>query len=74
MFYQKNVPSIERVVRILLGMVMLGMVIAGVGFQGGSLIGKVAVLFSAGFVMITGFIGWCPACAMVGRKLKEKRS
>jgi len=30
------------------------------------------LLFSALFVVATGFVGWCPACALMGRKLKNK--
>ena len=25
------------------------------------------------FAVVTGFVGWCPACALVGRKLTPKQ-
>jgi hypothetical protein len=70
MFYPKNVPNVERIVRIIIGAVLIGAALFG-QFTLGVL--PPAVLTASGvFVIITGFIGWCPACAMVGRKLKSK--
>lgn len=68
MLYSKNVPNLERAFRILLGIVFVGMALFGGGAP--LLIG--VLLFSALFVIVTGFVGWCPACAMLGRKLKAK--
>ncbi|MBX3065231.1 MAG: DUF2892 domain-containing protein [Anaerolineae bacterium] len=73
MLYPKNVPNIERVLRILLGVVLVG-----IALFGQSVIGQMSplvvalLIFSALFVIITGFIGWCPACALLGRKLKNQ--
>jgi hypothetical protein len=64
MFYRKNVGAKERMLRLvaggsmvacslaLLGMTPLGLLLAGAG-----------VVSAA-----TGLVGFCPACAMVGRK------
>jgi len=69
MFYVKNVPTWERVLRVIVG---LAVVAWGVLALGG-LWGTVVALSAAGIVM-SGLFGFCPACAMVGRKLhKAKR-
>jgi hypothetical protein len=71
MLYPKNVPNIERVARIGLGLILVAL-----AFSGQSLLGipspilTIILLFSAVFVAVTGFVGWCPACALVGRKIK----
>ena len=71
MFYRKNLPGWERAVRSVGGVVMIAYGLLGMpgllsvpGTMAGYLIagtGAVAVL--------TGFIGFCPMCAMVGRRL-----
>ena len=71
MFYAKNLPPFERALRIVagLGFILLGMLY----FQGGllGLLGLWGALSAASGVgsIVTGFFGFCPACAMVGRKL-----
>jgi hypothetical protein len=71
MFYPKNVPNIERLLRIGLG---IGLIV--LALFGQPILGEISVLLagllliSALFVIITGFVGWCPACALFGRKLK----
>lgn len=76
MIYVKNVPTFERIARILLG-IGLGACAGWVYLQ--LMHGALAVLFalvllaSALFVAATGFLGWCPACALVGRKLKSSQ-
>lgn len=72
MFYPKNVPNFERVLRIALGLGLIAFAWFGQSSLGGFtplLTG--GLIFSALFVMVTGFVGWCPACALVGRKLKS---
>lgn len=66
MFYNKNVPVWERVLRVTLGLGLTLYVILGLP----SMLISVISIASAVFVIVTGFIGWCPACAMVGRKIK----
>jgi hypothetical protein len=71
MVYQKNVPSWERVLRIVFGAVMAGVAALGpslLNLQSPLIIG--GILLTGAFVVLTGFFGWCPACALVGRKLK----
>jgi len=68
MIYAKNVPNGERVLRVVAGALAaaLGLVLVG-GTTGwvvaGSAVGLVA----------SGLLGFCPACAMVGRRVKQDR-
>ena len=73
MVYQKNVPVWERIIRIIIGLVFVGAAVAGeTVFGGQSNFVTLLLLFSALFIVITGFVGWCPACWLFGRKLKNK--
>jgi hypothetical protein len=71
MLYPKNVPNIERSLRIVIGFVLIVLAL-----YGAPLIGDLSpvlaglLIISAISLVVTGFIGWCPACALVGRKLK----
>ena len=67
MFYRKNLPGWERTMRVIAGVAMIGYGLFGPGMPGmmaGYLIAGTGVV--AG---LTGFFGFCPMCAMVGRKL-----
>jgi hypothetical protein len=73
MFYPKNVPNIERVLRISLALGLIGLVLFGQNLMGSPsplIIGIIVI--TAVSIAITGFVGWCPACWMFGRKLKVK--
>lgn len=67
MFYIKNVPVWERVLRIMIG---LGLVLY-VLFGQPAMFVSILSLSTAAFVVLTGFFGWCPMCALVGRKIKS---
>lgn len=67
MFYVKNVPTWERIVRIIIGLIA---VVAGIQFVGG-MWGLVLAASAAGIVA-SGLFGFCPACAMVGRRLDQR--
>ena len=71
MFYRKNLPGWERAMRALGGAVMIVYGLFGTpGLPGmpGALAGY--LIAGTGVVAIlTGFFGFCPMCAMVGRKL-----
>lgn len=68
MFYRKNVPSWERLARIIAGGLMIACGLIGLkGMPVGYLIACVGV-----FTLLTGFFGYCPACAAVGRKGIDK--
>lgn len=67
LFYLKNVPTWERVLRMVVGVLgawaalrlaggMLGIVLAG----------------SAAGIVVSGLLGFCPMCALVGRKLDRQ--
>ena len=61
MLYRKNLPGWERAIA--------GIALLGCGFLGPGLAGTPAglILSAAGVMtLLTGFIGFCPACAMVG--------
>lgn len=67
MFYTKNVPGWERVLRMVIGMAALAFawmnwhvsaIATGAGIVGAML-------------AMSGLMGFCPACAMVGRKLHK---
>jgi hypothetical protein len=66
MFYVKNVPTWERVLRVVLGLIA---VYAGFALLGG-MWGTVVALSAAGIVA-SGLFGFCPMCAMVGRRLDK---
>ncbi len=64
MLYRKNLPMWERWTRVLLGVALIVYAVMATP----PLIVTVLALVSAAVVVVTGFIGFCPACAMVGRK------
>lgn len=67
MLYRKNLPGWERAARAIAGVAMMAC-----GFLGPGLAGTPVGMILAGagaMTLLTGFIGFCPACAMVGRKL-----
>jgi hypothetical protein len=65
MFYVKNVPGRERVVRVLAGVLMIACGLIGLA---GLLVGYL-IAASGVVTILTGFLGFCPMCAMAGRKL-----
>ncbi len=68
MFYIKNVPVWERLIRAGIGIALIAYVLLGQP----SLWLSALSLASAAFVIVTGFLGWCPMCALVGRKIKHE--
>jgi hypothetical protein len=72
MFFIKNVPIFERILRFAVGAAL-----AIFGFRSGMDPMTTALAAGSGlFVALTGLIGFCPMCALVGRKLDkaEKRA
>ena len=64
MLYVKNVPAWERAVRVVAGLAMLACGLFGLrGLAIGYLIAAVGVS-----TLLTGFVGFCPMCAMAGRR------
>jgi len=65
MFYAKNLPLWERALRVLAGVLMLAFGLIGLpGLLMGYLVAGAGVVTA-----LTGFVGFCPMCAMAGRKL-----
>ena len=71
MFYRKNLPGWERAMRSVGGVVMIAYGLFGMpGLLGtpGAMAGYV-IAGTGAVAILTGFFGFCPMCAMVGRKL-----
>lgn len=68
MFYAKNVPAWERVLRSVLGVLALAYAAMNWGSSGLA----VAVGIVGAMLAMTGMIGFCPMCALAGRKLKKE--
>ena len=65
MFYRKNLPGWERAMRLVGGAAMIAYGLLGLpGMAVGYLIAGAGAM-----AIMTGFIGFCPMCAMVGRRL-----
>lgn len=68
MFYVKNVPNGERVLRVVAGLVAAAISLLAVGGTLGVLLAA-----SAGGIVASGLFGFCPMCAMVGRRLDKAK-
>ena len=65
MFYRKNLPGWERAMRTIGGVAMIGNGLSGMpGTMAGYLIAGAGAI-----AILTGSFGFCPMCAMVGRRL-----
>lgn len=64
MFYVKNVPVWERVVRVAAGLIALVFMVVNWGSPWMMGAGVAGAMLS-----LTGLVGFCPMCALVGRKL-----
>ena len=68
MLYRKNVPGWERALRSVGGVVMIAGGLLAPGFAGSPL---GFIIAGAGVMtLLTGCVGYCPACAVVGRRLE----
>ncbi len=72
MFYAKNLPAFERVLRIAVG---VGLTFCGMLYLKGASGGFWGLVLAASGVgvVLTGFLGFCPFCALAGRK-QDKNS
>ena len=70
MSYQ-NLSSLDRTIRILLGLLMLG---AGWTFRAGEMeIWLIALRIFAWFPLVTGALGWCPVYAILGLSTRKQK-
>lgn len=69
MLYRKNIRGWEQWSRLALGG---GAAVWGLFFSADPLLGYAAAAGGAVFAA-TGAFGWCPACAMVGRRIGDGR-
>ena len=66
-FYVKNVPGWERALRLLMGAAAASFALYRFAGPTGWLLAA-----SAAGIAVTGLVGFCPMCAMVGRRLDRK--
>ena len=74
MLHVKNLPAWERwgrglagLVLMVFGLVVLDLVVFGGATQWGTF-GGWALIGAGAIALLTGFAGFCPMCALVGRK------
>lgn len=67
MLYVKNVPAWERALRLAMGVMALAFAVMNWNSSGLA----VAAGIVAAMLAVTGLAGFCPMCAMVGRKLDK---
>jgi hypothetical protein len=67
MLYVKNLPGWERGLRLLMGVALAA---ASIAYFGPTATGW-AVGAAGAMAALTGLVGFCPACAMIGRKLPQ---
>ena len=70
MIYRKNLYTWEQGLRITIG---IALVVGGL-FSNLAPIPKSAIAIGGCFTGITGLFGFCPACALVGKKLKDDKN
>ena len=68
MLFKKNLPVWERALRGVAGLLMVVCGLLGPGVAG-TPVGYIIAASGVG-TLLTGFVGYCPACAVAGRRLK----
>lgn len=76
LFLKRNLPNWERALRVLAGLGLVGAALGAVGGLGVLTAGplKFVALASAATLILTAFVGFCPACALVGRRYLDDRT
>lgn len=69
MLHVKNVPALERILRVVIGLAGLGYA----AIQWESSPAGVGLGLGGAMLALTGLVGFCPMCAMVGRKLDREK-
>jgi Protein of unknown function (DUF2892) len=70
MIYRKNLYTWEQGLRITFSIAL----VAGGLMSNLAPIPKGAIALSGFGLGLTGLFGWCPACALVGKKLKDDKN
>ncbi|MBM7841808.1 YgaP family membrane protein [Herpetosiphon giganteus] len=64
MLYRKNLPSWERWVRSIVALALVGVAL----WLAPTAIVQWLSIISALVLLVTGMVGYCPACHLMGRK------
>lgn len=67
MLYVKNLPVWERIIRLLASLAMAGCAWKFWGHPAGAIFAGLAV-----YNTLTAIFGFCPACALAGRRLRAQ--
>ena len=67
MFYIKNLPMWERAMRVGAGIVAISYAL----LNSDGMFGWVVIAIGAG-IAVSGVLGFCPACALAGRRLNQR--
>lgn len=67
MYFKTNLPGRERTIRVIMGVMVAGLAYLYAPTPMLTWVGIAMAVMLAG----TGFIGFCPMCAMVGRRSIE---
>ena len=65
-FFVKNVPNWERALRLVISVTVIALALTSVSPPWSWVLAASALGFS-----VTGLVGFCPACALVGRRLEK---
>ena len=68
LYLKRNLPVAERVIRLVLGLAVAAA--AGLLLPAG--LARWAGLAAAAGLALTALVGFCPACALVGRRAVER--
>ena len=66
--FRTNLPGWERLARIVAGAAMIACGLLAIGFN----LTGIAVAAVGAMTALSGLVGFCPACAMAGRRLAKK--
>lgn len=67
MIYRRNLPGLERSLRTCGGVAIAAVSLGMFGLTPSGLVGAATGIF----VVLTGVFGFCPACALLGRRPVE---
>jgi len=65
-----NVGSADRVIRLIIGIALIGLLLTGT-LQIGTTVGIIAAI-AAAIMVITGTVSFCPAYSLIGVKTRKQ--